>query len=1100
MELLPPVTIVTTRGQWILNKHLLKLHKTKESLTRILHSPTPNDKWLSKKTSIINTLKLRGQRNARYQLRLRQKLTSQISIVENSLDLIDIDPEMRLNLNSRLALSAYLDTLHERMFQTIQREADGIATRTRIKIHKGVRNLGPLLRAEQRHARSNTIYEIDIPNTNPLRKSSNTEVISYVFTEFYQNLYDIKPSDPEAQHQLLSSITRSINPNDANFHNRPISLAEITKAINSTTPGKAPGPDGLTIELYQAYAQPISTTLLEFYNDCYAQGLLPPSMNSATIKLIYKEKGSRSSPSNYRPISLLQTDFKIIAKVIATRIKPLLPQIIGDDQYGFVPGRHIDDPIRTCQLLVEYLKRNPSDEEGLALLFLDQEKAFDRVDHEYLYKCLERFGIPSYLISWIKILYKNPTANVSTNKTLGPTIDLRCGVRQGCPLSPLLYIISLEPLACFLRNDTAYQGLSVRYHSTDKTFQSLRFADDTCLVLQGQNDLAEVEGALSVYEHASGAKINSSKSELLPLGNSDISTWNTQITKLQPDAEVRYLGAKIGNSVNTPNIWSSHLAKLNTHLLMTLQLGLPLQVRVQAAQTFLTSQVRYTMTFTELPRSSEQAISKSIQNFALGKNRSFLNRNILELDHSAGGLRLPSISKIRAGYDMKFIREILSEKKPWHPLLMNIIEHEYGPGIQALDIFKNPLIGIKRTLPKHLSQVISTFRALNGRCTEQPTIQRLASRGINNFTNSHAYPSAGLNTLADILQPSQTGAPIALQDLPHLKATHRLKAKAHTHESLRNSLPAPATPGLLKSPAGNSAWQVQTHRQDLYHISRYPIHANNILWDQPKSPRLAPKTTLSDLIEITDSPTTNTTRQFPRLTTITDYEIRVNEETIPVYSSTPRIIYNLLSQSNNHSHSPIWSELNPQPEWPKIPNRRLHPALPPKLYDLRFKIMHNRLCVGPKARHNPHASTANPDLCPQCGEEDSIYHLFVTCPHISPLWQTIKTLLQSVFPAQNVLIDDAAILLGPPDPPDGDLAVLMDLMVSLMQHTIWTNKTSYLYRSEPFNSDRILSKWKSSLISNLTLCLKVANHHNHSQRHWKLTANNPNTRALLQLL
>jgi hypothetical protein len=305
---------------------------------------------------------------------------------------------------------------------------------------------------------------------------------------------------------------------------------------------------------------------------------------------------------------------------------------------------------------------------------------------------------------------------------------------------------------------------------------------------------------------------------------------------------------------------------------------------------------------------------------------------------------------------------------------------------------------------------------------------------------------------------------------------------------------------LLKSPAGNSAWQVHTPRQDLYHISRYPIHGNSILWNQPKSPHLALKTTLSDLIEITDSPTTNTTRQFPRLTTISDYEIRVGEETISVSSATPRLIYNLLSQSNHHSHSPIWNELTPQPEWSKIPNRRLHPALPPKLYDLRFKIMHNRLCVGPKARHNPHTSTPNPDLCPQCGEEDSIYHLFVTCRHIAPLWQTVRTLLQSVFPAQNVHFDDAAILLGPPDPPDEDLAVLMDLMVSLLQHTIWTNKTSYLYRSEPFNSDRILSMWKYSLFSILTLCLKAAHHRNHSQRHWKLTADNPNARALLQLL
>ena len=130
-------------------------------------------------------------------------------------------------------------------------------------------------------------------------------------------------------------------------------------------------------------------------------------------------------------------------------------------------------------------------------------------------------------------------------------------------------------------------------------------------------------------------------------GYSDISTWTTNITKLTPNTEVRYLGAIIGNNVRPENIWNNYIQKLNTHSLLALQLNLNLDTRVKAAETYLTSTIRYNLSILPLKKAEEKTMTKIIQTFALGKDRSFLTRKTLELNYKHGGIKLPNIQKIR---------------------------------------------------------------------------------------------------------------------------------------------------------------------------------------------------------------------------------------------------------------------------------------------------------------------------------------------------------------------------------------------------------------------------------------------------------------------
>ena len=208
--------------------------------------------------------------------------------------------------------------------------------------------------------------------------------------------------------------------------------------------------------------------MLEMFNEALAKGTLPPSFYEATISLIHKPGKDPLEPGSYRPISLLNTDYKILAKILATRLENILPTIIFQDQTGFIKNRHLFFNIRRL-LNIIYTQGSHKQNEEL-LLSLDAEKAFDRVEWDYLFSTLSRFGFGPNFVSLIKLLYVQPQACVQTNNINSSYFPLGRSTRQGCPLSPLLFAIAIEPLAISLRTNKEYSGiLRGRCHYTPMT-------------------------------------------------------------------------------------------------------------------------------------------------------------------------------------------------------------------------------------------------------------------------------------------------------------------------------------------------------------------------------------------------------------------------------------------------------------------------------------------------------------------------------------------------------------------------------------------------------------------------------------------------------
>ncbi|KAI2645988.1 LINE-1 retrotransposable element ORF2 protein [Labeo rohita] len=288
---------------------------------------------------------------------------------------------------------------------------------------------------------------------------------------------------------------------------RPITLEEITKSINSLQSKKSPGPDGLPSEFYKKFHVKLAPLLLSVFEESLDLGKLPPTLRQASITLLPKDGKDPTLCNSYRPISLLNVDVKILAKTLASRLEVILPSIISEEQTGFIKGRYSFSNIRTLFNIV-YSRQNSGSSE--VIISLDAEKAFDRIEWVYLFRVLEEFGFGDGLISWIRLLCTDPQASIYTNSVNSEYFTLSRGTRQGCPLSPLLFAIAIEPLSIMLRTLPVFQGIIRK----GIEYKLSLYADDLLLyVTDPIASIPELIRLLDDFGKYSGYKLNLDESE-----------------------------------------------------------------------------------------------------------------------------------------------------------------------------------------------------------------------------------------------------------------------------------------------------------------------------------------------------------------------------------------------------------------------------------------------------------------------------------------------------------------------------------------------------------------------------------------------------------
>ena len=340
-------------------------------------------------------------------------------------------------------------------------------------------------------------------------KKDYSEILNVQY-DFYKKLYT---SNDNVHFNLSNSTGVALNSVDKSRLDGDVSIEELYDGMMTLKTGKCPGSDGISIEVYRRFWTELREPLFNMYQLAEARGLLNPSGRRGIINLIPKCNKCDYLVNHWRPVTLLNGDFKIWAKTIANRLEEVAENLIGKQQYGFMKGRNIQCNIRRTLEVVTFLNRSSSP--GVVAM-VDFEKCFNRVEYKSIKGVFKYFNFGEAFIDKMFLLFNGFEMCTQNSGFLSDIFNKTRGVNQGCPASPLIYNFCGEIMAHLLINNTNIKGIDM-YGITNLLSQ---FADDTGAYLNFDpitiNTFGEV---LRTVEATLGLKVSYEKTLLYRVGS-----------------------------------------------------------------------------------------------------------------------------------------------------------------------------------------------------------------------------------------------------------------------------------------------------------------------------------------------------------------------------------------------------------------------------------------------------------------------------------------------------------------------------------------------------------------------------------------------------
>lgn len=337
--------------------------------------------------------------------------------------------------------------------------------------------------------------------------------ISDVINKYYQSLFTSVAQDrEEIVNQALSLvITPEVN---ARLISVP-SPDKLRTSVFSIHSDKASGLDGFSTCFFQSNWETVGPTIIDEIQEFFSTGTIPNNINHTHVRLIPRVQ-SPKKVANYRPIALCNVYYNIVSKILTRRLPPILDDIISKNQSAFVPGRSITDNVLITHEVLHYLKTSGANKHCSMAVKTDMSKAYDRVEWDFVWLVFKRLGFDDKWTTFISQCISTVTYSFLINGTTQGYIKPSCGIHQGDPLSPYLFILCGKVLSGLFKNVQVNGRLKgIRVAQKSPRVNHLLFDDDTIFFCKSnKEEFGKLMHILTKYEIASGQKMNGQKSSI----------------------------------------------------------------------------------------------------------------------------------------------------------------------------------------------------------------------------------------------------------------------------------------------------------------------------------------------------------------------------------------------------------------------------------------------------------------------------------------------------------------------------------------------------------------------------------------------------------
>ncbi len=533
--------------------------------------------------------------------------------------------------------------------------------RSRVKFHENNEKLTPyFMRIINKNRMESNVIELKVDGKSLDPKDINDKVY-----DFYSELFRKRTVD--APNRELEGILNGLPkvPKDAEAKLcREITIAELSTTLHKRmNPGKSPGSDGLTVAFYKKFWNLLKHPMLDAFKQALISGQLTVSQRQSIIRLIRKKDKDPSILKNWRPISLMNVDAKIFSRLITARLETVITPLCSEEQLAYIKNRNITEGVRLLDFSIEHIERLKK--QGYIVGF-DFEKAFDSIDHNFIYTVLERFGLPPSFIYMIKVLYNGAESAVMNNGFTTKYFPLGRSCRQGDCLSPYLFILTLEPLLRLIKTNNRLKGFAP---PGVQPYKLSVYADDITGFANTEEEIAEFITCIDSFSKASGLKLNRDKTEVLCLGDNIRPLAHPYLKDVKVVNQLKVTGIYFGIAKDHKTIEKANfegmLCKMRNQFNSWHGRDITILGRVMLAKSHGLSLLQYVANCIEVPKWAINAIKKILYRF-IYKGIDKITRIQASKPIEAGGLKCPIVDDLVAAAAIQWVRKArVYKSRPW---------------------------------------------------------------------------------------------------------------------------------------------------------------------------------------------------------------------------------------------------------------------------------------------------------------------------------------------------------------------------------------------------------------------------------------------------